>query len=413
MTEQNPSPRGLGAKFIRLWQASAASNIADGVWLAAGPLMAATITRDPLLIAGLVTAQRLPWFLFSVPSGAIVDRFDRKTILWVGNTVRAALILAMGISTYLGVLNIYGMYLFFFLLGAVEPFFDNASFAILPRVVNQNQLERANGRLFATTTVTNDFMGPPLGSFLFAFMPPLAFLFSGLAYGGSAGLMASMPGTYESRRGAAGTTRFLAEISEGFKWFWSNRIIRSLAVLITLQNFVATGGYSLLVLYAQDLMGLDAVGYGLLLSVGAVGGILGGLSAEFLARRFGTGRVVLVETLLTGLAFIVLGVSHIPGIVMLMLAINSFSFTLGATLILSLRQSLIPDDLLGRVTAVFRFIAIGAAPLGSLLAGVLARAFGLTTPFWLGGIVILVTVMVLFRTVNNEAVSSARVRSTQ
>lgn len=408
MTESKPTSRGLGAKFMRLWQASGASNLADGIWLAAGPLMATTLTRDPLLIAGLVTAQRLPWFLFSVPSGVLVDRFDRKQILWIGNTIRAVLILAMGVSSYLGVLNIYGMYLFFFLLGAVEPFFDNASFAILPRVVEQNQLERANGQLFATTTVANDFMGPPIGSFLFALFPPLSFLLSGLAYGGSAGLMASMPGSYASRRGPEAATRFLNEIRDGFKWFWGNRILRALAGLVTLQNLVATAGQSLLVLYAQDLLGLDAVGYGLLISIGAFGGMLGGIAAEFFAKRYGAGRIIIFETLLTGFAFITLGVTHILPIVVLMLAINSFSFIIGSTLILSLRQTLIPDDLLGRVTAVYRFIVIGAAPLGSLLGGVLARRYGLPTPYWVGGIVILLATLITYPFINNEAVRIAR-----
>lgn len=139
MTKQEPAVPGLGAKFRRLWQASFATNLADGIWLAAGPLLAASLTRDPLLVAGLATAQRLPWLLFSLPSGVIVDRLDRKHIIGVGNAIRGTLILAMGLGAYYGLLNIYAMYVFFFLLGTVEPFVDNASFAILPRVViNRN-----------------------------------------------------------------------------------------------------------------------------------------------------------------------------------------------------------------------------------------------------------------------------------
>jgi MFS family permease len=137
------NPEKLGPNFIRLWQASAMSNLADGVWLTAGPLLAASLTRDPLLVAGLVTAQRLPWLLFSLPSGAIVDRFDRKKLLWASNAIRTIIITTMGAFAYLGWIDIYRMYMFFFLLGTVEPFFDNASFAILPRVVPQHQLEKA------------------------------------------------------------------------------------------------------------------------------------------------------------------------------------------------------------------------------------------------------------------------------
>lgn len=408
MTNALQQMHALGAKFLRLWQASFASNLADGVWLAAGPLLAATLTRDPLLISGLVIAQRLPWLLFSLPSGAIVDRLDRKQIMAIGNAMRGALILALGFSTYYGVLSIYGMYVFFFLLGAVEPFVDNASFAILPRVVSQPQLERANGRLFATTTVANELVGPPAGSFIFTLFPPLAFLISSLAYGGSSLLMGTMEGSYRARRQPGAASRMLAEIREGFRWFWGHRMLRALAFLVTLQNLVFTAGYSLLVLYAQDRLGLSEVGYGFLISVGALGGLLGAVAADRAGKRFGTGRIIIFSITLTGLAFLVLGATYHTAIAALMLAVNSFSVTLSVTLILALRQTLIPDDLLGRVTSVYRFIVIGTAPLGSLAGGLLARHYGLGTPYWAGGILILLATLFTARLVGNQAVETAK-----
>lgn len=398
----------LGAKFLRLWQASFASNLADGVWLSAGPLLAASLTRDPLLISGLVIAQRLPWLLFSLPSGAIVDRLDRKRIISIGNAIRGALILALGVSTYYGLLDIYGMYVFFFLLGTVEPFVDNASFALLPRVVSQEHLERANGRLFATTTVANDLVGPPTGSFIFTLFPPLAFLISGLAYGGGAALMGTLEGEYRARRQPGAASRMLAEIWEGFRWFWGSRMLRALAFLVTLQNLVFTAGYSLLVLYAQDRLGLSEIGYGLLISVGALGGLLGAVAADRAGKRFGTGRIIVLSILLTGLAFLVLGTTYNTPMAALMLAANSFSVTLSVTLILALRQSLIPDDLLGRVTSVYRFIVIGTAPLGSLAGGLLARQYGLGTPYWVGGILILIATLFTAPLIGNRAVETER-----
>ncbi|QYK50372.1 MAG: MFS transporter [Anaerolineales bacterium] len=408
MEEKKTAIQGLGAKFMRLWQASFASNLADGVWLAAGPLLAASLTRDPLLIAGLATAQRLPWLLFSLPSGVIVDRMDRKRIIWIGNAIRGTLILALGLSTYYGLLNIYGMYVFFFLLGTVEPFVDNASFAILPRVVTQPQLEKANGRLFATTTVANDLVGPPAGSFIFTLFPPLAFLISSIAYGGSAVLMGSLPGEYYARRQPGAASRLLTEIWEGFRWFLNNRVLRALALLVTLQNLVFTAGYSLLVLYAQDRLGLGATGYGLLLSVGAVGGLVGAVTADRIGTRLGTGSVIVLGITLTGLAFLVLGFTHNTPVAAAMLAVNSFSVTMSVTLILALRQTLIPDDLLGRVTSVYRFIVIGTAPLGSLAGGLLARRYELGTPYWVGGVVILVSTLLTYRFISNKAVERAK-----
>lgn len=408
MTKQEPAVPGLGAKFRRLWQASFATNLADGIWLAAGPLLAASLTRDPLLVASLATAQRLPWLLFSLPSGVIVDRLNRKHIIGVGNAIRGSLILALGLCAYYGLLNIYGMYVFFFLLGTVEPFVDNASFAILPRVVSQPQLEKANGRLFATTTVANDMVGPPVGSYIFTLFPPLAFLVSSLAYGGSAALLGSLPGEYHARRQPGAASRLLTEIKEGFRWFLNNSVLRALAFLVTLQNLVFTAGYSLLVLYAQDRLGLSATGYGLLLSVAAVGGLAGAVTADRIGARLGTGRVIILGIVLTGLAFIVLGVTHSTPVAAAMLAVNSFSVTVSVTLILALRQTLIPDDLLGRVTSVYRFLVIGTAPLGSLAGGLLARRYELGTPYWVGGVVILVATLLMYRLVNNKAVERAK-----
>lgn len=408
MAEQSAKTNGLGPRFARLWQASFASNLADGVWLAAGPLLAATLTRDPLLIAGLVTAQRLPWLLFSLPSGAVVDRLDRKRVIWAGNAIRAALILGLGVCAYLGILSIYAMYVFFFLLGSVEPFVDNAAFAILPRLVEQPQLEKANARLFATLTVANELVGPPAGSFLFVLFPPGAFLASSLAYGGSAALLGSLPGSYRPRRQAAAASRLLAEIYQGLRWFMGNRILRVLAFLVTLQNLVFTAGYSLLVLYAQNRLGLDATGYGLLISAGALGGLLGAFVSDRAGRRLGTGRVIILAITLTGFAFLVLGYTHSTLIAAAMLAVNSFSVTMGVTLILALRQTLIPDDLLGRVTSVYRFIVIGAAPLGSLAGGLLARRFDLGTPYWVGGVVILIATLLTYRSIGNKAIETAK-----
>ncbi len=396
----------LGPKFFRLWQASAMSNLADGVWLTAGPLLAVTLTRDPVLVAGLVTAQRLPWFLFSLHSGVFVDRFDRKRILWISNAIRTALIAGLALFVLSGQIDIYGMYVFFFLLGSVEPFFDNASFAILPRVVPQSQFEKANGRLFAASTISNEFVGPPVGSFLFAIFPPLAFVMSALSYGVSSALMGSLPGTYKKR--AASNTRVLEEIREGFRWFWGNGVIRSLAILSTLQNIVATAGLSLLVLYAQDHLGLDAVGYGVLISAGAIGGVLAGLLSERAARWLGTGLGVAAGCVLMSVAFLVLGTTQNSLIAMAMQAFTSFSFVLTYSLVLALRQTLIPDELLGRVTSVYRFLAIGSAPLSGLLGGFLARQWGLQAPFIFGGVVTLLATIIIYPRISNAAVEKAK-----
>jgi predicted MFS family arabinose efflux permease len=338
-----------------------------------------------------------------------VDRFDRKKILWLSNAIRTLLIAGLAAFVLSGFINIYILYVFFFLLGSVEPFFDNASFAILPRVVPQSQFEKANGRLFAASTISNEFVGPPVGSFLFALFPPLAFVLSALSYGTSSALMGTLPGEYRKR--VPTTARMIDDIREGFRWFLGNGVIRSLAILSTLQNVVATAGLSLLVLYAQDHLGLDAIGYGVLISAGAVGGVSAGLISERIARWLGTGLGVAAGCVLMSAAFLVLGTTQNSLIAMAMLAFTSFSFVLTYSLVLALRQTLIPDELLGRVTSVYRFLAIGAAPLSGLLGGFLARQWGLQSPFIFGGVVTLIATVIIYPRISNAAVDEAKTQS--
>lgn len=400
---------GLGSLFTRLWQASTASNLADGIVLTAGPLLAAALTRDPVLVAGLATAQRLPWFLFSLVSGALVDRLDRRQVLWMGNAIRATLLAGIGLAVFLGLINIPMLYLLFFSLGIVETFFDNAAFAILPRMVREEQLEKANGRLFAAQTVANEFVGPPMGSFLFALVPSSAFLLSALFFGSSSALVSTLPGSFSAAKSAR--MHLAKEILDGFNWFWRNKVIRTLAFLAATYNLVTAASFSILVLFAQDQLGMSEAGYGLLLSVGALGGILGGLIAEGITKRLGTGTTIVIDSLLGGVALAVIGLTSNISIVIAMLATMSFGAVLGNTVILSLRQSVIPDTLLGRVTSVYRFFCIGAAPIGALLGGLLARGFGLTTPFWLGGLVLILATILSWPMINNTAVYAAKAQT--
>ena len=169
-----PSARSGWRQFRRLWASTAASNVADGVLLAAAPLLAATLTRDPLLVSGLTVAQYLPWFLFTLASGAIVDRYDRRRLLILGNAARAGAIAALAVAVATDLRHLALLYLAVFVLGIAETIVDNAALVVLPRLVERQLLERANGRIFATQSVINTFVGPPLGSALFAVTATLA-----------------------------------------------------------------------------------------------------------------------------------------------------------------------------------------------------------------------------------------------
>jgi MFS family permease len=156
---------GLGVEYRKLWTASTISNLGDGVTLVAGPLLAASLTRDPLLVGGLTFAQRVPWLLFPLISGALVDRLDRRRVMGYADAVRTALIGALGVAALLGWASMPLLYVVFFLMGTLETLFDNASQAIIPALVSRERLERANSRLYAAEIVTNELAGSPLGGF--------------------------------------------------------------------------------------------------------------------------------------------------------------------------------------------------------------------------------------------------------
>jgi MFS family permease len=298
---------GLGGRYWKLWTASAVSNLGDGVTMVAGPLLAASLTRDPVLVAGLAFAQRVPWLIFSLLSGALVDRLDRRLTMGVADALRAALIGVLGVAVLLGWANLPLMYVVFFLVGALETLFDNASQAILPAVVKRDQLEKANGRLFAAQLVTNQFAGPPLGGFLFATAAAVPFLLDAGTFAAAAALVFALGGSFRPRRpeGAPKTT-LMQEIGEGLRWLWGHRLIRTLAVMLGMLNMMFAATDAIFVLYAQEVLGLGSVGFGVLMTSGAVGGLAGSLVADRVISWLGSGRALHAVILLEALCFVVM-----------------------------------------------------------------------------------------------------------
>jgi predicted MFS family arabinose efflux permease len=392
--------------FNRLWTASGVSNLADGIGLTAAPLLAAALTRDPLLVAGLTFAQRLPWFLFTLISGALVDRLDRRKVLEIANLSRFLLLVALGLIVLGGKANLPALYLIFFALGTIETFFDNASLAILPAIVDEEQLEDANGRLFATSSLANELLGPPLGSYLFSMLQAVSFFAASASYGVSALLIQRLKGQFSP--GKVQHTHLLIEIQEGWRWFWRHRLLRTLGFFAATFNFVSSATMGVFVLYAQDVLGISEAAYGLIISSGAVGGILGSVLTKRLSDRFGAGRILFVDAFISGMAFVAIGISARPIIVGAMFALISMSSMFGNVIIISLRQAIIPDDLLGRVASAYRLVVLGALPLGALLGGLVARSITLAAPFLAGGTLLVIAAFAMQPVVNNDTIQSTR-----
>jgi len=399
----------LGPEYRKLWSASTISNLGDGVTLTAGPLLAASITRDPVLVAGVAFAQRVPWLLFPLISGALVDRLDRRQVMGYVDAARTALIGALGVAVLLGGASLPLMYAVFFLVGTLETLFDNASQAILPAVVSREQLERANSRLLGAQIVTNQLAGPPLGGLLFSVAVAVPFLLDAGTFAAAAALVLALRGRFrpERKEGAPPTT-LVAEIGEGLRWLWNHRLIRTLAVMLGVFNMTLAATDAILVLFAQDVLGLGSFGYGVLLTSGAVGGVIGSLMADRIIVWLGSGGALQAAVLISAVVIGAVALTESAFVVWAVFLLIGLTGVVWNVITVSFRQAVVPQEIFGRVNSVYRLLGWGGISVGALLGGLLARSFGLTAPFWFAAAALAIMFLLTLPLVNNRTVAQAR-----
>lgn len=387
----------LGANYWRLWAATTVSNLGDGVRLTALPLLVVSLTRDPLLVAGVGFASTLPWLLFALPSGALVDRLDRRAVMARVNLVRCLLMALLAAVVLTETANVLVLYAVAFALGTAETLFDNAAQAVMPSVVPRHLLTRANGRLQVAEVIANQLAGPPLGAMLFAFAAALPLGLNAVSFGLAALLIFGLRGCFRSSAHPAGVRVPLrTDITEGLRWLWQHRLLRTLAAMLGVWNTFEWAVFSIFVLFAVEILGLGTVGFGVLMTAGTVGSVVGGLAAARLSRA-GTTGVLLAQVLLAGIAALVLGSTSNPYVAGAMLAVSGFAGVVWNVITVSLRQSLVPDGLLGRVNSAYRLIGWGTLPLGAVIGGGLAKVAGLRAPLYAQAVVLLAAVVVVSR----------------
>jgi MFS family permease len=361
-----------------LWWASAVDNVGDGAFAAAIPLLAVTMTRDPRLVSVVSAATYLPWLLLSLPVGAIVDRYDRVLLMWRCQLGQAVAVAAVAVLAGCHLVGIGSLALLAFVIGTGEVVFGNAAQAVLPEIVPAPLLHKANGAQYAITTVGQLFVGPPLGSLLFGLAVAVPFGLDAGTFAISAALLATLP---RSRLPATEPSPLRAAIAEGLRWLAGHRLLRTIALVLAANNFANAMGTATLVLLATQTLHLSATGYGVLLAGGAVGSVLGGLvNARIVAR---VGELPALVTALAANVVLYLGLGLAPDAVVLgaLLAVNGFVTTLWNIVTVSLRQRVVPGELLGRVNSVYRLLAWGLIPLGSLAGGLVAHLLGLRAPY--------------------------------
>ncbi len=391
------TPRArLGPSFRRLWTGAAISNIGDGLVLVAMPLLAEDLTRrhgsagaSAVLVTGIVAMRYGAWLLLGLVGGVVADRTDRQRVMVYVDLARTAAVAALGITIVEGTPPIALLWLTAFLLGCGEVFFDTAAEAMLPNVVGDDVLERANARLFVTQTTAVDLVGPPIGAFLYGAAAALPFLIDSWSFLASAMVVLSLRGSFrpKPRAGPDGVTPVApgsvrADIAAGWHHARRNRLLRSLIVLGCAWNFFAVGSEATTVLFAKRELHMSDAAFGLAWTGFAVGAVLAGWLTERIVARFGPGNTILATFLLGGVAGTTAALSHTAIVFVLGFTCSFAAGTAASIVVVTLRQQLVPDALRGRVSAMFRVGIYASAGLGAIVMGVLAQSVGLRAPLW-------------------------------
>jgi MFS family permease len=372
---------GLGRRFWRLFSASLLANLADGIFQVAVPLLAVSLTRDPGLVAGVTVAARLPWLVFALIAGALADRFDRRRTMVLVDAGRVIVLGGLTIAVLGQAASIWLLYVVAFVLGCFETMFDTAAASMLPNVVGTDRIVAANSRLMAVEQTMNLFVGPPIGGFLVAIGIATAFGSAAAGYLGALLCLVSLAGSFRPiRTGPPASIR--SEIAEGMSYLVHHRLLRTLAIVVSLMNLPLMAVYSITVLWIvkPGPLGLDAVGFAALTTATAIGTVVGTLLAGRSERWFGRANLFLANTV----SLIVFDlVWFLPNPLVIAVVIAGTASVGGAFNIVfgSIRQRIVPNHLLGRVMASFRVISWGSLPLGALLGGVVGQTFGLPAVF--------------------------------
>ncbi|MFI6065627.1 MFS transporter [Micromonospora sp. NPDC051227] len=367
----------LGRDFRLLWSAAVSSRFGDALRTPALALLAATVTRDPRIVAAVTVAGQLPPLLFGLLGGVYADRWDRRRTMAVVDGVRAALVAALAVVVALDRVSVPVLLAAAFLLATLGTLFDSASFALLPALVPLDALPRANGRLQAGSAVAGGFLGAPAAGVLFAVAPALPFALDAVTFAAAAVLVLALsPPAANSPATARRRGSVWSEIVEGLRWLRAHPTLWRVTVLTAASNLAISGIMAVLVLYALDVLRVPPAGYGLFTAAAIVGGVTGALGAGRLAARLGTVpalRVVLaVETVaLTGFAL-----ARHPVSGGMALAVFAAGTVVWNSLWASYGQRQVPSKLLGRVGAAQRMVGLLTAPLGAALAGLAAAAYG-------------------------------------
>lgn len=403
-TEPRPP---LGAAFANIFTANLVSSLGDGIVRTAVPLLAVTLTRDPFLISGIAALAMLPWLLFAIPSGILIDKIDRRAAMALANTVRALLGVTLLVLVASGTLTIWSLYGVTFVAGVAETVYDGAIRAVVPGIVEKSNLPRANGRIEAGETIVLNFLSAPFTSVLFGVSVLIPLGVNVAAFAVAVVLAALLPVAASGRQfrtavvvpapgSDAPREPWWRQLVEGFRFITSNRMLVTLWLLSTFTGLSISAATASIVLYLVQRVGLPTSLFGVFLLSGAAGAILGSLLVDRVKQRIGAGLTMAIGNVMFSASIFAIGLAPQLWLAALGFFLSSVGVIMWNVLVMSLRQSIIPGRLLGRVHGTWRTLLWGAMPIGSLLGGLLGRV-DLALPFLIGGGVSTVAALLFFR----------------
>lgn len=414
--------RRLGANYWKLMSSSVLGNIGDGIAAVALPWYASTLTSDPLLIAAVGVANRLPWLLLALVAGVVGDRVDRRRLMVTAATTKATILLALAAMVVADVGSIVVVIVVALAVGVCEVFFDNTAQTMLPSVVPRDRLERANGTMWGAEAVANGFVGPPLGGVLIAATLWLPFASQAVLVGLAAVMLATMRGSFRaggvSVAGPAATEPMpgiRTMLGEGLRWLWRHRMLRNLAIALGVVNGASAMAQAVVVLFAREVLDLSAAAFGAVLTAAAVGAIIGSVIGPSLAARITPG--VTIAVVLAGHIVVMVVIALVP--VVAVFAVGEVVLAIGAVwwnvVTVSLRQRIIPDRLMSRVNSAYRTLGWGIIPVGTALGGlvvmiaepVVGRDQALRAPYVAAAVVTLALLVFATRTLTTQIIRTA------
>jgi predicted MFS family arabinose efflux permease len=375
------APARLGPGFRWLLGSAWVSNLGDGFSMSAGPLLVASQSHDPRLVALALLLQQLPYLLFGLFAGVLSDRVNRRAIVVTVDLLRAFVLALLSFSVVDGVVNIGVVLGAMFLLGTAEVFGNNAFQTLLPMLVSRSDLAIANARVQSGLIVLMQLTGPAVGAALFAAGRSVPFVSQAVLVAAGA-FFASRIGLPSDERSPHAERHIGRDIAEGVRWTLRHPAVRTLVLTILIFNVTFGAAWSVLVLYARQRLGLGSIGFGLLTTTGALGGIAGTLSYGWITRRLNLGNIMRIGLILETFTHLGLALTTMPAVAMaIFFVFGAHAFIWGTTSI-TVRQRAVPIALQGRVGSVNGIGTFGGMVIGAALGGVIASSWGITAPFW-------------------------------